>query len=240
MKLKVILVLTLIAIILTHGNHGKKKKQQQDKNEESKTSTKQQTHTQDHNHDHPHDHHDHHDNNHHHEHKNQITNLFTEYNQKAFAYLYEKLGKYNKLQQGYIGAFICSLAPIPIFFFMIIFNIKNVKALDILSAFAAGAILGDVLLHNLPEIYGEDETQIKTDSSIFAFFLKKEIILCIGVLFIFFIEKIMGLFVKEEKQDHHSHSHCGSGLSLTMIGDFLHNLTDGLAIGAAFGKSIKF
>jgi hypothetical protein len=67
-------------------------------------------------------------------------------------FIYEKIKSYPKLKQAYIGAFIISSAPIPIFIIIAIFNIKNIKILDIMSSFAAGALIGDVFIHNLPEI----------------------------------------------------------------------------------------
>jgi zinc transporter 7 len=219
MQLRIILIIVLLSLVFTHGTHGKKKTQ----NNEAKDT---------HKHDH---HHDHHGHNHHDHHDHATPTQFDKYKQIAFKYLHDNLDKYNKVEQGYIGAFIISLAPLPIFIIMIIFNIKNVKALDILSAFAAGAILGDVLLHNLPELY-EDDSEPKTDCKYCAFFLKKEILICLGVLSLFVIEKFIGLFNREEKHDGHSHTH-GNGLSLTILGDFLHNVTDGLAVGAAFSKS---
>lgn len=57
-----------------------------------------------------------------------------------------------------------------------------------MSAFAAGALVGDVFLHNLPEIY---EGGHNTNSG--SFFTKKETLLGFGLIFLFAMEKIIKL-----------------------------------------------
>ena len=61
-----------------------------------------------------------------------------------------------------------------------------------MSSFAAGALIGDVFLHNLPEIYGDG-----TDSEN-NFFLKKQTLLGFGIIFLFAFEKILKLFIKKD------------------------------------------
>ena len=247
MKFTRLFIIILFAAILSsvdlHANHGKNKK--------SNNLTM-------HKHNHAHDHH-----NAHHEHKNldsiqnKISFYISYYNRLITSYLTEKLQNFTKMEQAYIGAFIISTAPFPIFLLIIIFNIKNIKILDTMSAFAAGALLGDVMLHNLPEIF-ESDTSFHNDQiedsiwqSLLFFLKQKEALICIGVIVLFAIEKILSFYLHEDKVDsldhehsheHHGHIHNSSStkkIIITLIGDCVHNLTDGLAIGAAFSKSKK-
>jgi zinc transporter 7 len=169
---------------------------------------------------------------------------------------------YSKSQQAYMGAFIVSSAPIPIFILILLFNIKDIKLLDIMSAFASGALLGDVVLHNLPEIlndggdHNHSHSHETTHGCSWCFLFKKEALICWGVIVLFVIEKIISLYTNRfednpkstsEVDDKHSHGHShghshstGSGntnIIISIIGDFIHNITDGIAIGAAFSTS---
>jgi zinc transporter ZupT len=213
---------------------------------------------------HNHNHHHHHEHNHSHNHaeknlQSQFSNYINHYNNVIFNYLYSKLESFSKEQQAYIGALITSSAPYPIFVLILLFNIKNIKLLDIMSCFASGALLGDVLLHNLPEILTEGHSQEKKGLSfIEEFLLEKETLICLGVIVLFVIEKIISLslieknkvdhFDNSEAQSHHGHSHGNTGsfsnstqnIIISVIGDCVHNITDGLAIGAAYSKSLIF
>ena len=173
-------------------------------------------------------------------------------------YIINKIKNFPKLYQANIGAAIISTAPIPIFILILVFNIQNIKILDIMSSFAAGALIGDVFIHNLPEIndnhihththnHNNISNNININSIIYNLFYQNELLICWGILSLFIIEKIISYLeeinkgnVKEIKQhDHHSHEHNHSNIAISLIGDFIHNLTDGMAIGAGFNKNIR-
>lgn len=181
-------------------------------------------------------------------------------------FLASKIEKLSKYQQANVGAFIISTAPIPIFFLIIIFNIKSNHILDIMSSFAAGALVGDVFIHNLPEIFEHNDLldhshshshphpSYHSHNTILGKFAKNELLICWGILLLFCVEKIMNYFSgtrknndavtqKEEKEHshhHHHHDHLNtSNVVISLLGDFIHNLTDGMALGAGFNKSLK-
>ena len=91
-----------------------------------------------------------------------------------------------------------------------------------LVSFSAGALLGDVFLHLLPELA---ETGFDYRSGIY--------ILC-GILLFFILEMFVGW--------HHSHSQHSeeihSMVYLTQFGDSLHNFMDGMIIAGSFLVSI--
>ena len=176
-----------------------------------------------------------------------------------------KIQHLSKLNQANIGAAIISSAPIPIFILILIFNIKNIKLLNIMSSFAAGALIGDVFIHNLPEInisnhhhthelnHIDNHNNKKLTQIFYNLFSKTELLICWGILFLFFFEKIISyiehnnkekkthLHFHENKQqeEKHNHEHNHSNIIISLVGDFIHNLTDGMAIGAGFNKNLK-
>jgi len=96
------------------------------------------------------------------------------------------------------------------------------KILIYLISFSAGALLGDVFIHILPELMEEGNgVQI-------GFYV------LLGILIFFVLERVFLL--------HHSHnSHkeeVHSMVYLSIIGDALHNFLDGVAIAASFLISI--
>ncbi len=185
-------------------------------------------------------------------------------------YIINKIKNLSKLQQANIGAAIISSAPIPIFLLILIFNIQNIKILDIMSSFAAGALIGDVFIHNLPEInhshnhnhnHDHSHHQHNNDnksSLLYNLFEQNELLICWGILSLFIFEKLISYYEqrnidmhenhedkKIDKQHHdhghgydHDHSH-HSNIVISLVGDFIHNLTDGMAIGAGFNKNLK-
>ena len=164
-------------------------------------------------------------------------------------YITEKIKNLSKLQQANIGAAIISSAPIPIFILIVIFNIKDIKILNIMSSFAAGALIGDVFIHNLPEInISKSDHDFHNENILKNMFSKNELLICWGILFLFFFEKIITyiehknsdkLLDKNKKGHGHAHNHNHSNIIISLLGDFIHNLTDGMAIGAGFNKNIK-
>src|SRR3989344_2474569 len=92
------------------------------------------------------------------------------------------------------------------------------KILFYLISFSAGALLGDVFIHILPEIMEGEHA------------LENGIYVLAGIVIFFVLERVLVW--------HHSHtSHSESVHSmahLTIIGDALHNFLDGIAIAASF------
>ena len=163
-------------------------------------------------------------------------------------YITEKIKNLPKLQQANIGAAIISSAPIPIFIIIVILNLKDIKILNIMSSFAAGALIGDVFIHNLPEISLSKSDFHNEDNNILkGMFSKNELLICWGILFLFVFEKIISyiehknskILDKNENVHDHKHSHNHSNIIISLVGDFIHNLTDGMAIGAGFNKNLK-
>ncbi len=91
-----------------------------------------------------------------------------------------------------------------------------------LVSFSAGALLGDVFIHILPEIMG-GETALQTGWYIL-----------FGIMLFFVLERVLIW--------HHSHSshkeEVHAVVHLTIVGDALHNFLDGVAIAAAFVVSV--
>src|SRR3989344_3105337 len=96
------------------------------------------------------------------------------------------------------------------------------RILFYLISFSAGALLGDVFIHILPEIM-EGEGALRNGVYVLA-----------GIMLFFVLERVL--------RWHHSHtSHreeIHSMVYLTIAGDALHNFLDGVAIAASFLVSV--
>lgn len=164
-------------------------------------------------------------------------------------YIMSKIEGLTKYQQANVGAFIISSAPLPIFVIIVVFGIKNMRILDIMSSFAAGALIGDVFIHNLPEVF-ESKHHHKHKHHEHSLINNNGLLICWGVLLLFAVEKMMSYFSRKVNSDnehkhehehhHHEHNHVHTNnIALSLLGDFIHNVTDGMAIGAGFNKSLK-
>lgn len=131
--------------------------------------------------------------------------------------------------------------------------------LQYFMAVAVGTLTGDALLHLLPHsmrMTGED----MEPAELLRMMTNRGIAAMLGILSFCFIEKLLKFLTsmksKDQKVEHsretetlksHGHSHGtidpnSSSLSsivwMVILGDGLHNFTDGMAIGAAFSNNI--
>lgn len=94
-----------------------------------------------------------------------------------------------------------------------------------LVSFAVGALFGDVFIHLLPEIYDGNPS------------LTKSLTILTGIMVFFVMEK----FIRWRHchiADDEKHNHIHPMAATNLIGDGLHNFTDGALIGATYLVSI--
>jgi zinc and cadmium transporter len=100
---------------------------------------------------------------------------------------------------------------------------KLQKILLLLVAFSAGALIGDAFIHLLPESL-EEQSSSFVSISIF-----------VGIFFFFILEKILRWRHCHDVSCQDHPKHLGT---MNLVGDGIHNLIDGLLIGASFSVSI--
>jgi len=124
------------------------------------------------------------------------------------------------------SVFLVSLVSL-IGVFTLSFGTKRIhRWLLLFVSFSAGTLLGDAFLHLLPEVVGEVGFQQWVSFSILA-----------GILVWFIIEKFIHWHhCHHVHEDNDTHIHPFAFLNL--IGDFVHNIIDGMIVGASFVVSV--
>ena len=98
------------------------------------------------------------------------------------------------------------------------------KYIFIFISIAVGALLGDALIHLIPEAFDNSSNKVLTSILIIA-----------GILFFFVLEKFLHWHHHgEDKEDSHIHP-VGK---LVLFSDGIHNFIDGMIIGASFLVSV--
>ena len=100
---------------------------------------------------------------------------------------------------------------------------RRERGLLVMVGFAAGALLGDALLHVLPEL-SEDGLALSTSFLILA-----------GVAIFFVLEKVLHWHHAHVATEHVVHPVAMSNL----VGDALHNFVDGAIVAAAFVQDFR-
>lgn len=103
-------------------------------------------------------------------------------------------------------------------------KIKLQKILRFLVSFAAGGLFGDAFIHLLPESYKKTASELTSSLYIIA-----------GILIFFVLEKFI-----RWRHCHipTSNEHLHPVVTMNLVGDAVHNLIDGMIIGASYSVSI--
>ncbi len=114
------------------------------------------------------------------------------------------------------------LSLIGVLFFVVSASLVK-RVMFYLISFSTGAILGDVFLHMLPEMAEGGEG-----------FPQSMLVMLLGILFSFAIEKIIHWRHCHTLEDHdHDAHHHPVGL-ISLLGEAIHNFIDGVVIAASF------
>lgn len=131
----------------------------------------------------------------------------------------------EKIIYSLISVVVVSLISLVGVFFLFIKENRIQKILQYFVAFSAGAFLGEVFFHLLPE----------STESFGGFTNELGVLILLGFIIFFIIEKaIHWRHCHNSLDDGHTHP-VGA---MTLVGDLVHNFLDGIVIGASFLVSI--
>ena len=102
------------------------------------------------------------------------------------------------------------------------------RILTFLVSFSAGALLGDVFIHLLPELIEEGKFEQSTSFYILA-----------TIVAFFIIEKYLHWHHHGDEDREAQHPHAHPLVVTNLVGDALHNLIDGLIIAGAYMLDIQ-
>ena len=112
--------------------------------------------------------------------------------------------------------------------FSLSFKIDRLKKFLIYAvSFSAGALLGDVFVHILPEVAGE-----------FGFGLSTSLYILLGIVVMFVVEKVIHWRHCHEPECSNHKKDVKPFALMNLVGDGVHNFIDGLIIGASYLVSI--
>jgi zinc and cadmium transporter len=123
-----------------------------------------------------------------------------------------------------LSVLIVSLISLIGVLFIIIKTDKLSRIILLLVGFAAGALFGDAFIHLLPEAFREFENSLMVS-----------LLVILGILIFFILEKFLRwrhCHIPTSKERPHPM------VTMNLIGDLIHNLIDGMIIGASYMVSI--
>lgn len=133
----------------------------------------------------------------------------------------------NTLILALVSVLAVSLVSLIGLFAIPLSTITGKRVFAFLISFSAGALLGDVFIHLLPELAEEGQLTLQISSYILA-----------AILIFFFLEKYMYWHHHHgegEEREHSTHPFVYN----ILIGDFIHNFIDGLIIAGAYQLDIR-
>ena len=127
-------------------------------------------------------------------------------------------------------------------------NPSTSSLLTIMEAFTAGALIGDVFFHSLPHLIADVQG---CENSMLGYFW----VFSFGIILSFLIEVATNRFQthshdhdhkKEEKgtkniqqEDHKHHDEVQTSPIVSLVGDFTHNITDGVMLAVTFNYNFN-